>query len=59
MEEPRLNAEDQARVDAFLQAGINSVERKPFRVWKLMVLLLVATTTLTLLSIFIQRLYIP
>jgi hypothetical protein len=27
--ERRLNPEDQAKVDAFLQSGVNSVERKP------------------------------
>jgi len=59
MQEPRLSAEDQGKVDEFVSSGIHAVERKPFRVWKLLVLVLVTTTTLSALSVFIESLYIP
>jgi len=47
---PRLKPEDQARVDEFLQKGVNSVERKPFKPIRLLILLLVVVTSLSLLS---------
>ena len=47
---PRLKPEDQAKVDEFLQKGVNSVERKPFKPLRLVVLLLVVVTTLSVLS---------
>lgn len=59
MQEPRLSPDDQGKVDAFISSGINAVERKPFRVWKLLVLVFVATTTLSALSVYIESLYIP
>jgi len=39
-----------ARVDEFLQKGVNSVERKPFKPIRLLILLLVVVTSLSLLS---------
>ena len=50
-EQPRLSPEDQARVDEFLKTGVNSVERKPFRPFTLMLILLVIVTGLSLLSL--------
>ena len=47
---PRLKPEDQARVDEFLQKGVNPVERKPFKPIRLLILLLVVVTTLSVLS---------
>ncbi len=52
---PRLNAEDQARVDGFLQRGVNSVERKPFRPLFLIFLLIAVVTGFSLLSQGIAR----
>ncbi|HEY7886404.1 MAG TPA: DUF3094 family protein [Cellvibrionaceae bacterium] len=43
----KLSSEDQARVDRVVSVGVNSVERKPFRVW---LLLLVIVAVLTLMS---------
>lgn len=37
---PKLYPEDQARVDRVLNEGIYKVERKPFRFWLLLVILL-------------------
>ena len=37
--ERRLYPEDQARVDEFLQKGVNSVERRPFRPGLLLIIL--------------------
>jgi hypothetical protein len=55
MTERKLSEEDQARVDEYLCSGYNSVERKPFRPMRLMVMLLVAVTLMTFLSLFIAR----
>jgi len=46
----RLNPEDQRRVDEYLQAPQHQVERKPFRPWLLLVLVLVVTIGLGLIS---------
>ena len=48
-----LHPEDQEKVDAFIRQGVNSVERKPFKPIR-MVLLLVAVVTV--LSVFSQLL---
>jgi len=52
---PRLNPEDQARVDGFLSRGVNAVPRKPFRPLLLLVILVVIVTALTGLSLFLER----
>ena len=38
---PKLSETDQAKVDAFLERGVNSVDRKPFRPLFLIFLLMV------------------
>jgi len=48
-----LYPEDQKKVDEFIQRGINSVERKPFRPGRLVIMLIVVVT---LLSVFSQLL---
>lgn len=45
-----LRPEDQARVDAFLKRGVNSVERKPFRPLLLLIVLIAVVTGLSLFS---------
>lgn len=45
----KLSPEDQARVDAVIARGVNSVERKPVRIWLLLGIILIV---LTLLSFF-------
>ena len=45
-----LDEEDQARVDAFLKSGVNSVKRKPFRPLVLIIVLLLVVTGFSLLS---------
>ena len=47
---PELRPEDQARVDAFLKRGVNSVERKPFRPLLLMIVLMAMVMGLSVLS---------
>lgn len=59
MERSKLDPEDQRKVDAFTSSGIHSVERKPFRPLLLLVMVIAVTTVMSLLSIFIERLYIP
>ena len=54
-EKTRLKPEDQARVDAFLTRGVNSVERKPFRPLLLVILLVVVVGSLSLFSQWLAR----
>ena len=50
-----LYPEDQEKVDAFLKRGVNSVERKPFRPMRLMIMLIVVVMGLSILSQFLAR----
>ena len=50
-----LRPEDQARVNAFLKRGVNSVERRPFRPILLMIMLIVVVGGLSLLSQWIAN----
>ena len=45
-----LYPEDQKKVDEFVSRGINSVPRKPFRPGRLVLLLIVVVTLLSILS---------
>lgn len=56
MHKPQLTPEDQARVDAVTRRGVNSVERKPFRVWILLGVILLVLTMLSGVSFLIARL---
>lgn len=46
----RLNPNDQKRVEEYLQAPQHQVERRPFRPWLLLVVVLVVVIGLGLLS---------
>ena len=48
--ENRLYPEDQAKVDAFIKRGVNSVERKPFRPLRLLLILIGVVVSLSILS---------
>lgn len=52
----RLSPEDQQKVDQYLSAPQHQVERQPFRVWRLLALVLVVTIGLGLLSRLLSRL---
>lgn len=54
-EENKLYPEDQAKVDAFLSQGVNSVERKPFRPFRLLLILIVIVSGLSVFSIVLAR----
>lgn len=54
-EEKQLSDEDQARVDQYLRSGYNDTERKPFRPLRMMVMLVVVVSGLSILSLFIAR----
>ena len=56
MSRPRLYPEDQARVDRVTRAGVNSVERKPFKVKTLLAVIVLAMVLLSLISYLIARL---
>lgn len=45
-----LYPEDQQKVDEFIRRGINSVDRKPFRPGRLLIMLIVVVTLLSVLS---------
>jgi hypothetical protein len=55
MDEPRLYPEDQTRVDEFVSTGINSVERKPFKPFRLLLILIGIVTCLSVLSLGLAR----
>lgn len=55
MHKPQLTPEDQARVDAVTHRGVNSVERKPFRLWTLLGVILLVLTMLSGVSFLIAR----
>ena len=55
MDEPRLSAEDQAKVDQYVSSGIHSVERKPFRPLRLLIILVVVVSGLSALSLLLAR----
>jgi Protein of unknown function (DUF3094) len=50
-----LYPEDQKKVDEFVNRGINAVQRKPFRPLRLMIMLIVVVTALSILSQFLAR----
>ncbi len=51
----RLHPEDQAKVDRFIATGINSVERKPFRPMRMIIMLIAVVTGLSILSQLLAR----
>jgi len=46
----KLSDADQAKVDGFLERGVNAVERKPFRPLRLIFLLMAVVAGFSLLS---------
>ena len=52
----RLNPDDQRRVEDYLRSPQHQVERRPFRPWLLLVLLLVVVIGLGLLSRLLSHL---
>ena len=50
-----LYPEDQEKVDEFISRGVNSVERKPFKPGRMMLLLILVVTSLSILSQFLAR----
>lgn len=46
----KLHPEDQARVDSVLHRGPNSIERKPFRGWLLLGVIVAIMTALSFIS---------
>ena len=50
-----LYPEDQKKVDEFVSRGINSVERKPFKPLRLVIMLIAVVTILSIFSQFLAR----
>jgi CheY-like chemotaxis protein len=55
-EHNKLYPEDQERVNQYLNAGYNDVERKPFRPLKLLFILLIVVSFFTGLSLMLAHL---
>ncbi len=53
--ENKLYPEDQAKVDEFLTKGVNSVERKPFKPLRLLLILAIIVTGLSVFSVTLAR----
>jgi len=51
----RLYPEDQAKVDEFVTRGVNSVERKPFRPMRLLIMLIAVVMGLSIFSQLLAR----
>lgn len=54
-EENKLYPEDQQKVDEFLVRGVNSIERKPFKPLRLLFVLALIVTGLSVLSLYLVR----
>lgn len=54
---PKLYQQDQDKVDAVLSRGIYRVERKPFRPWALLLVILAVLGVITVLSYGIAAYY--
>lgn len=54
-EPQKLSEVDQARVEGFLERGVNAIERRPFRPIVLIVMLMVVVAGFSLLSQGIAR----
>ncbi len=52
----RLNPDDQKRVEQYLSAPQHQVERQPFKVWRLLLIIVLTTISLGLLSRLLSRL---
>lgn len=52
----RLSPDDQQKVDQYLSAPHHQVERQPFRVWRLLAVILCVVIGLGLLSRLLSRL---
>ncbi|MGQ7956263.1 DUF3094 family protein [Pseudomonas sp. SP16.1] len=52
----RLSPDDQQKVDQYLSAPHHQIERQPFRVWRLLAVILCAVIGLGLLSRLLSRL---
>lgn len=51
----RLNPDDQKRVEHYLSAPQHQIERQPFRVWRLLMVIIVVVIGLGLLSRLLSR----
>lgn len=55
-EKKQLSDEDMARVEEFLESGVNDTPRKPFKPLRLMIMLIVVVMGMSFLSVGITRL---
>ena len=58
-EQKKLSDADQRRVDEVTSTGINSVERKPFHPWRMMLWLAVVIVIFGVIARFLGKLYLP
>lgn len=57
--EDEISEEDRARVAKVINTGIHSVERKPFRPFYMMIMLLGVVMLLSVTAVVIEKMYIP
>ena len=53
----QLTGEDQEKVDRYLRASIHQVDRKPFRPWLLLGVILVVMTALSVFSYIVASIH--
>ncbi len=56
-EENKLSEQDLERVRKVTTSGIHSVERKPFRPFRLMLFIVAVMTALSLFSVLLSKIY--
>jgi len=54
---PELYPEDQEKVDKFLREGVNNIERKPFKFWRLLAILLATLVLISIASYIVSSSY--
>lgn len=52
----RLNPDDQKRVEHYLSAPQHQVQRQPFKVWRLLLIIVIVVIALGVLSRLLSRL---
>ncbi len=58
VDEKKLSEEDLERVRKVTTSGIHAIERKPFRPFRLLFVIVAILTALSLFSVFIASLYV-
>ena len=52
---PELYPEDQAKVDAYLTTNVNTVDRRPFKPLKLLLVIIIFLVIMTAIAFFVAQ----